>query len=572
MLSQLNVRNFVLIDRLELALDPGFNALTGETGAGKSIVAGALALVLGGRANPDLVRPGAEEAEVEALFDVSGSPATRGLLEAAGLTGDEIVIRRVVSSGARSRAYLNGRLCTAGELAALAPHLCDISSQHESVALTDPATHIGYLDEFARLSDERVRLAGLVAALVDKVRELEALRESERGRGEREAFLRFQLSSIDEIEPKAGELDALAAERQRLKHASRLGELTSGAAQALYEADDALCDRLARVGADVGTAAELDPELAPLARAVEASRAELGEAARALARYAEGIEADPARLAEVDERIFRVQKLVRQHGATVDDVVAARARLASELDALGGAEERVAALEASLAADLDAAAGRARKLSASRKKAATELGARIGEELAALGMGSARVVVDVASLDGEPGPLSVDGARLGRDGIDRVEFLIAPNPGVEPRPLRKIASGGELSRSLLALKRVLAGAGPAGLYVFDEVDAGVGGAVAERIGRAIADVAKHRQVLCITHLASIAAFADAHFVVAKDVDAKLARTSVVRVEGEGRVGELARMIAGTRTTDAARRAAEEMLAAARPRKRPAKKP
>ncbi len=252
---------------------------------------------------------------------------------------------------------------------------------------------------------------------------------------------------------------------------------------------------------------------------------------------------------------------MRQHGPTLDDVLAARARLTAELDALGGAEGRLTTLERERDAELTAAATRARSLSKSRRRAADELGTRIGAELKALGMGSARVVVDVASLDGGASDLTVDGARLGRDGIDRVEFLIAPNPGVEPRPLRKIASGGELSRSLLALKRVLAGGGPAGLYVFDEVDAGVGGAIAERIGRAIADVARHRQVLCITHLAPIAACARTQFVVAKETRAGTTTTTVARVRGEARVAEIARMLAGAKVTAAARKAAEEMLAA-----------
>ena len=561
MLAELKVRNFVLIDELELCLEPGFNVLTGETGAGKSIVVGALSLVLGGRASADVVRPGCEEAEVAARFDLSASPRARERLAASGVEGDELVVRRVVQASGRSRAYLNGRLCTAAELAALAGDLADVSSQHESVQLTDPATHIGYLDAFAALEPERAALAAQVDGLHARVREIHALREVERGRGEREAFLRFQLASIDDVDPRSGELDDLQTERNRLRHARRLLDASRGAADRLYDADGAICDELARLAAELTAAADLDPTLAPVAAALESSRAELTEAARALGRYADGIDTDPSRLEEVDERIFRLGSLVRQHGPTLDDVLAARARLTAELDALGGAEGRLTTLERERDAELTAAATRARSLSKSRRRAADELGTRIGAELKALGMGSARVVVDVASLDGGASDLTVDGARLGRDGIDRVEFLIAPNPGVEPRPLRKIASGGELSRSLLALKRVLAGGGPAGLYVFDEVDAGVGGAIAERIGRAIADVARHRQVLCITHLAPIAACARTQFVVAKETRAGTTTTTVARVRGEARVAEIARMLAGAKVTAAARKAAEEMLAA-----------
>jgi DNA repair protein RecN (Recombination protein N) len=254
---------------------------------------------------------------------------------------------------------------------------------------------------------------------------------------------------------------------------------------------------------------------------------------------------------------------MRQHGPTIDDVLAARARLVEELERFATAGSTIAALEREQAELLEAAAQRARKLSRKRRQAAERLGRAISAELAELAMGGARVVVDVEPLSGERAELSVDGARLGHDGIDRVEFLISPNKGIEPRPLRRIASGGELSRSLLALKRVLAEGGPAGLYVFDEVDAGVGGAVADKIGRAIADVGRHHQVLCITHLAPIAAFAEAHFVVTKHGDDDVARSDIVRARDKDRIQEVARMLAGARVTPAAVKAASELIRAAR---------
>lgn len=559
MLVELLVRDFVLIDTLELRFEPGFNVLTGETGAGKSIVVGALGLVLGGRARPDLVRPGCEEAEIQARFDVSQSPGARAKLAESGIEDDELVIRRVVQASGRSRAYLNGRLCTAAELLALAPELADVSSQHESVSLTDPNTHISYLDAFAKLDPLREELATLVDQVSTKAKELADLREKERGRAEREAFLRFQLAAIDELSPQPGEIEELEAERARLRHADRLGAATRGAADRLYDADGALCDELGRLASDLMQVADLDPSLRPLAESVEAARAELVEAARALSRYADGIETDPTRLAQVDDRLFRINKLARQYGGGVDDVIAARKRLEKELDALASAEERIAVVDGELKEALGVAARQARELSAKRRQEAERLGELISRELALLGMGRARVVVDVAQLEGSGGELEVDGARLTRDGIDRVELLIAPNPGAPPRPLRRIASGGELSRALLALKRVLAENGPAGLYVFDEVDTGVGGAVAEQIGHAIADVARHRQVLCITHLAQIAAFANAHFVVEKHSDGERTRTRVLRIGHKERVAEIARMISGAKITPAARKAAEEML-------------
>lgn len=564
MLVALRIKNFILIDELEIELAPGFNVLTGETGAGKSIVVGALNLVLGGRSSAEQVRPGADEAEIEALFDVRGSDRLAAQLDAAGVTrGDELVIRRVVQSSGRSRAYLNGRLCTAGELAALAPELADVASQHESVALTDPSTHIGYLDRFARLVDQRAEVAALVAELEEIVNRIRAAREAERGRGEREAFLSFQLQAIDQLAPKPGEMEELAVERNRLRHAGRLLEVSRHVSARLDQGDDALCDEVARLATELRKAASLDPALDAPAQALDDCWSALSDVARDVSRYAERAEADPARLGEVEERLYRLEGLLRQHGPTIEDVLAARERLAADLDAIANAESRVAELERERERLLAVAAERARELSKKRRKAAEKLGGAISTELSELGMGGARVVVDVAPLGGDKSELAVDGARLGHDGIDRVEFLISPNKGIDPRPLRKIASGGELSRALLALKRSLAECGPAGLYVFDEVDTGVGGAVADRIGRAIGDVARHHQVLCITHLAPIAAFAGAHFVVSKNDAGGLTRSRVTRVDQKERIAEVARMLAGAKVTGAAIKAATELIRAAR---------
>jgi DNA repair protein RecN (Recombination protein N) len=564
-LIALRVNNFILMDALELELAPGFNVLTGETGAGKSIVVGALSLVLGGRASAEQVRPGAEEAEIEALFDVRSSERAMAMLDAAGVGGGgELVVRRVVQATGRSRAYLNGRLCAAAELVALAPELADVASQHESVALTDPATHLGYLDRFGRLVGARTELAADVAELQALTAELHKARELERGRGEREAFLSFQLQSIDALAPRPGELAELTAERSRLRHAGRLHEVTRRASARLDQGDDALCDALARLASELRAAAELDPALAPAAASLDACWTDLREAAREIARYAERAEADPGRLSEIEDRMYRLEGLLRQHGPTIDDVLAARARIASELEQLASVESRLAELTRRRDQRLAVAAERARKLSAKRKRAGHKLGAAISSELADLGMGGARVVVDVAVLGaGDRADLVVDGARLGQDGIDRVEFLISPNKGIDPRPLRRIASGGELSRALLALKRVLAECGPAGLYVFDEVDSGVGGAASDKIGRAIADVARHHQVLCITHLAPIAAFAGAHFVVSKQDAGGIAKSSVTRVDKKERVAEIARMLSGAKVTGASLKAASELIEAAR---------
>jgi len=562
MLAQLTVRNVVLIESLVLELAPGFNVVTGETGAGKSMVVDALSLALGARARPDLVRAGAGEAEVEALFELEPGSRASARLEAAGIPAErELVVRRVVQAEGRSRAYVNGRLCTAAQLAEVAADLCDIASQHESVSLTDPSTHVEYLDAFGKLGQERARLAEQVDALAEVVRERDEASAQERNRAEREDFLRWQLKEIEELDPRDGEETELEHERARLRHAEKLQAATSRAAERLYDGEAAMCDELARIGAELDQAAGIDGSLAPLARSVESARAELSDVARALSRYAEGVEASPERLAEVEERSFRLQKLLRKHGPATADLLAHKAAVARELASLASASERVAELDAEKARRVAEAGAAARALSRKRRDAAERLADAIGKELSQLGMGRARVIVDVSPSAGASDALMVDGARLTRAGIDRVEFLIAPNRGEEPRPLRKIASGGELSRALLALKRVLADQGPAGTFVFDEVDAGVGGAIAEVIGRSIADIARHRQVVCITHLPQIAALADAHFVVDKHEARDRTSTSVRRLGDKERVEEIARMLGGIRVGDAARKAAAELLSA-----------
>jgi DNA repair protein RecN (Recombination protein N) len=570
MLVQLSIRNVALIERVELELCAGFNVITGETGAGKSMLVDALSLVLGGRAQPDLVRSGADEAEVEALFEVAPGSRLAAKLDAAGIPCDgELVIRRVVQSAGgagarsetRSRAYLNGRLSPVSLLVEIAAELCDIASQHESVSLTDPSTHAEYLDAFGGLQVERKRVAEQVDALATVARELEEVAAHQRGLGERENLLRSQIGEIDDLAPREGEETEIENERARLRNAERLKAASRGAAERLYDGDDAVCDVLARIATDLGQAARVDESLAPHAGVVEQARADLADTARALARYDESIEASPERLAQVEERTFHLHRLLLKHGPTSADLLVRRTAFAHELESLANASDRVGRLEAEKGRRLAEAGVAARELSHKRRDAAAALGEAIGAELSRLGMGRARVAVEVTPTAAAADACLVDGARLTRTGIDRVEFLIAPNRGEEPRPLRKIASGGELSRALLALKRVLADQGPISTYVFDEVDAGVGGAVAEVIGRAIDDIARHRQVVCITHLPQIAALAGAHFVAGKRESRGRTSASVRRLSPSERIEEIARMIGGIRVGEAARHAAIELLGA-----------
>lgn len=593
MLISLAVRDFVLIDGLTLELAPGLNVLTGETGAGKSILVDALALVLGGRARPEVIRTGRDAAEVEALFDVSGHPTLRALLveqELAG-DGDELVVRRVVSANGRSKAYVNGRLVPATQLATLVRGLVDVSSQHESQTLCDPSTHATLLDAYAGLAPLRDGLNREVTAILALDRAMTEARAKIDQLRQREDFLRFQLHELDELDPKPGEERELEALRARLRHADKLASTTQRAADRLDGGDDAILDALRRIASDLSHVTELDESLAPHVQTLESAIAEIEEVARALGRYAGDVEADPSRLNEIEERLFKLQRLLRKHGPTTDELIAHRTKLSEELAALDGVDDRLGESEEKRIELLAKATEQARKLSDARRKAARALGDAIATELSSLAMGRARIVVDVAPIASPESPepdedaLAValpDGtrARLTRGGIDRVEIMIAPNPGEDPRPLRRIASGGELSRALLAIKRVLASprspelavsAAPAGLYVFDEVDSGVGGAVAEAIGKKIADVGKHHQVLCITHLPQIAAFADVHFAVSKHEDGGRTVSDVKKLEGKHRIEELARMLGGATITATTRKMAEEMLREGKKLKAPAAK-
>ena len=592
MLHELRIKNLLLIDSLDLTLEPGFNVMTGETGAGKSIVIGALQLVLGHRASADLVRPTAEFADVQALFQSVDASIVRALgdgeacesheeheqhektdgtahsargNETAGTKpdhseedgADEVVVRRVVLVSNRSRAYVNGRLSTAQELTDLSRHLVDIASQHQSVSLTDAATHVAYLDAFGGLQplhDEVAKRVDALHALHHRITELSNVAKH---RAEQLDYVQYQLAQIDEVAPSPGELRCLQAERGRLRNSEKLTSTTSGALQQLSE-DNALCDQLSRIVGELTVAAAIDDALAGTVSMARDALDHAIECSRSLQRYVENLQTDPQRLDEVEQRLFNLEKLLRLHGPTEQDVIDARQRLVEQLQSLQQVDDDLGGLRDRFERDLRITGELARELSSKRREAAGELAAKIGGHLASLGMGGAQVQVRVDTLAAQ-GDLSFDGMRLSRDGVDRVEFLIAPNKGIEPRPLRKIASGGELSRALLAIKQVLVSQGPAGLYVFDEVDAGVGGAVAERIGQALAAIAKHRQVLCITHLAPIAALADAHFVVQKHQEGNIARTDVVRVTGEQRVREVARMLSGKQITKASLQAAREMI-------------
>jgi DNA repair protein RecN (Recombination protein N) len=586
-LTHLRIRNFAILDDVELDLGGGLTVLTGETGAGKSLIAQAVALLRGGRASAEVIRGGADEAQVEALFELPaggdlgaalaaagiprGDPAA-GETPAAGRNGGRggtgagraselLLVRRLVPRGGRSRVYLNGALATVAQLAQLVGGLIDLAGQHEHQRLCDVGTHLALLDAFADLEAEVAATTAAYQRLRDAAAALAAASGDERTRLEREDFLRFQVHELEQARLRPGEDLELERERDRLRAADRLQAAARSGEERLYAREGAVCDELAAVARELTPLAAIDPTLAPVAAELERARVTCEEAARELRRYGSRIEADPQRLAQVEDRLDLLGRLQRKHGATLDDVIRRHAEMVAEL------EERRAAAEAAVTEARTAAAQAATRLAAARRAAARDLAARATAALRELGMPRAEVALGVEARPAtaaDPPEVVFDGRRLGARGWDRAELVLAPNPGEEPRPLARIASGGELSRVMLGLRQVLCATDPVGTYVFDEVDAGIGGKVAQVVGRQLRRVARERQVLCITHLAPIAACADAHYLVEKHVVKGRTRTRVRALSPEERVTELGRMLGGEEST--ARAHAAQLLRGGRGRR------
>ena len=568
MLTTLRISGLAVVDQVEVDLGPGLNVLTGETGAGKSILLQALHLVLGGRMSADALREGAEEAVVEALFELSPSHPALERLREAGLPvpagGGEVLVRRVATRSGRGRAFVNGALCTVGMLESALRGLVDLTGQHEHVALLDEATHLSILDASAGVDGEggllaRYRAAHQALAAAERRRaELVAAREE---RARRADWLAYQLREIDAARPRPGEELDLDRERQVLASAERLRAAAREAEAAVYAEEGSATERVGRAARSLAEAVQLDPRLDAPLTLLRSAAAELDEAGRSLARYAEAAAGDPERLSEVTERLEVLRALARKHGGTLDAALARaegmRAELA-EVENNAGELQRLECIARDAGAEARALAA---ALSEARRAAADALVRAVRRELAALAMARCRVEVEFFAPETA---LEHAGAALGKDGAERARILIAPNPGEPPRPLARVASGGELSRLLLALKRALARTDPVDTYVFDEVDAGIGGAVADAVGRLLAEVSQERQVVCVTHLPQVAAFADRHLRVEKRVQGGRTATGVVSLAtADERRDEVARMVAGATLTPSALEHARALLAAAR---------
>jgi DNA repair protein RecN (Recombination protein N) len=549
MLNLLRVSGFALIDEVEVPLGPGLTVITGETGAGKSILVEALGLLRGSRASAEMIRAGCEEARVEAVFELPAGWEVRERLLAEGrVVEDGLVVRRAVARSGRGRIHLGGSLASATDLAASVGKLVDITSQHDQHLLTDADSQLAIVDAFAGNGAALAEVRTAYQALSDARAELARFDADARARAEREDLLRFQLSELEQAEIQPGEDDALRAERERTKGAEKFLAACTRGEEILYSSDDAVAGRIAGVAREIAALAQLDPALLPVVETLRSAQAQVEDSAGELGRYASGIRFDPERLTEIEERLFLIGRLIRKHGGSVAAAIERREAIGRELAALGSFEEGLAARKAAAEAAMKRMTALCEQISEQRRKAARVLGRRMDETLRDLGLAGARVPIAVEDRD-EPGPR----------GKDRVRFLFAPNRGEEPRPLDRIASGGELSRVMLAVKQALAKEDEALTYVFDEVDAGVGGGTAEVIGRMLKSTAAHRQVLVVTHLPQIAAFADHHIRVTKEPSKGRTTIRVTVLSGAERGVEIARMLGGSSPSPEAAAHADEML-------------
>jgi DNA repair protein RecN (Recombination protein N) len=555
MLTHLQLRDFVLVDHAELELKPGLTALTGETGAGKSIVVDALLLLAGGRAGSDVVRQGAERAEVAASFD-SLPLAAQAWLEAQAIEySGELVVRRVIGADGRSRAYVNGQLVSIQALRELAEFLIEIHGQQEFQHLVNRGTQRGMLDE--HLPDPS--LLGVAAEVYERYRicrrDHESLKSAAENRDARLDLLRYQLVELRAEVTTAAAIEELFADRKRVAGRGRLAEAARSALTAAYESDgDSAHDLLGRAHAALRNVADADPQLAPAGKLLAEALINTREAAEVLRRYLDVLDIDPARQEEIERHAAALEALARKHHVTVLELPEQLSRTEVELAALDGAQLSLAALEVELAALTGSYRTAAQHLTEARRAAAAQLGTHITRLMQGLGMAGGRFAVSVSASDTEFSP----------NGSDDIEFLVSANPGQALKSLAKVASGGELSRISLAVQVAAAAKTSALSMVFDEVDAGIGGAVAEIVGRQLRDLGERAQVLCVTHLAQVASQAHGQFRVTKLSDGKITRTAVKNLAEPERIDEIARMLGGIDITEQARAHAREMLSHAAP--------
>jgi len=549
MLLELTLRNFAIIDELTVSFGEGLNILTGETGAGKSIIVDAINLILGEKASTDLIKSDKEEALIEALFDISKKKELKDKLISLGLEskGDEVVIKRVIPRAGRSRVYINGSIATFNLLDQIVEGLVDIFSQQEHQTLLKEERHLEVLDEFGGLGSLTRRVSELYKGTTKLKREIEELERDQKNKIEREDFLRFQCKEMDSVRLEPGEDERLEEERKKLANAERLFSVANEAYGILYEGEKAVTDVLKRIRNQIDEVAKIDASLVDVAKSIEKGTIEIQDAAFTLRGYASNISFDPQRLSSIEIRLEEIKKLKRKYGGSIIEILEKRKSLEDELGRISGGGERIEALKKDVEFVESELNNCARELSEKRRQAAGRLMLSVSKELGEVGIKGGKLLVEF-----EKKPIS-------ELGFERVSFLFSANPDEKPKPLTRVVSGGELSRIMLVLKEILARVEGGSVLIFDEADSGIGGAVAETVGRKIKNLSKRYQVICITHLPQVAKFADTHFRVTKMFRGNKTRVQIKALNYDERVEELGRMLGGIKVTEKTIEAAREML-------------
>lgn len=563
MLRELTIRNFAIIDDLHIHFSEGLTILSGETGAGKSIILNAVNLLLGSRASADLVRTGADAAELEALFQVAPAGDIAKIMGAHGCpVEDGLIVRRIISRSDSNRVYINGRLATIQVLNSITENLASISGQHAHQGLLKDDQHLLILDQFGGLMPLRRTVYGDYQVVLTLIEELKELHSNRDRQSEHLELLKFQKNEITEAGIAAGEDIELEQERLRLRHAEMLYQTVFQSIEELYGAPGSIVERLLEVKKNLEKAGQIDSRLKSTAETLAEPSYHIEDLVGELRRYLNTIQPDERRLEAVEERLDILNKLKRKYGGSLEAALSKLESIKNELAGVENIAEKIFALESQLSQMHAKLADGAKTISQKRKQAAQSLAKKVNAELATLHMSSAGFEVHLSTnpANAKTNPhLAVDNNVVNEFGLDRARFMIAPNVGEEPKPLASIASGGELSRVVLALKVILAQTDSVETVVFDEVDSGIGARVAEVVGRKLSELAEHHQVLCITHIPQIAKFADHHLSISKHVSKGRTLTAITPLSKEERYKEIARMLGGEKITPTTLEHAKEML-------------
>ena len=563
MLQELHIKNFAIIDEIGVEFNPGLNILTGETGAGKSIIIGALGLILGEKTDVSLIRTGEDSAYVEAMFDLSREEDIRKKIEGLGIdiSDGEMIIKRTISSSGKGKSYINGNMITLSILREIGNTLVDIHGQHDHQRLLQPENQVGLLDSYAGITHLRKKFTEMFLSLQDMTKELENLAQRERESIQKGDLIRFQIREIDNANLIPEEEEKLKRQREILLNAERLYSVSRNGYDLLYSSEGSIIERLNDIIKDITRIVEIDNSLKKSIEEGQSVIFQLEDIASGLRDYSEKIEADPERLSQIEDRISEIDSLKRKYGSTMEEVLDFRKEIETELQDISSSGERIKKLQSDIKDLKQRLRDLAIEITGKREEAAKRLQYDIVRELHELNMTGVRFRVNFTYESDEKGFIEYEGkrVRLNHHGIGNIEFLFSPNLGEKEKPLSKIASGGELSRVMLAIKNILSKQDNVLTLIFDEVDSGIGGKVADMVGIKLKNISEGRQVFCITHLPQIASRADAHFSIEKGIVKERIQTEIKKLNIDERIEEIARMLGGKVITKTTRTHAKEMI-------------